>query len=132
MGEQTYIGTLSCGDSGKTATTTTITYDKDGITPLVVGSNKSIVGVGAAGIITGKGLHLPGTTKNVILQDVHIAVGQHLLTITRQNNNLPNRTKNVNPASVWGGDALSLDGNDGVWIDHCKFSKMGRMFIVSQ
>ena len=51
MGEQTYIGTLSCGDSGKTATTTTITYDKDGITPLVVGSNKSIVGVGAAGII---------------------------------------------------------------------------------
>ncbi|KAG4433599.1 hypothetical protein IFR05_010926 [Cadophora sp. M221] len=109
MGGQTYIGTLSCGDSGKTATT--VTYDKAGVTPLTVGSNKSLVGVGSAGIIMGKGLRLPGTTKNVIIQNVHFT--------------------NVNPASVWGGDALSLDGNDGVWIDHCKFSKMGRMFIVS-
>lgn len=32
---------------------------------------------------------------------------------------------------VWGGDALDLSGNDGVWIDHCKFSLAGRMFIVS-
>jgi pectate lyase len=72
QGGQTYIGTLSCGGSNMVATT--VTYDKAGVSPLVVGSNKSIVGVGSAGIITGKGLHLPSTTKNVIIQNVHITV----------------------------------------------------------
>ncbi|KAH6708954.1 pectin lyase [Leptodontidium sp. MPI-SDFR-AT-0119] len=70
MGGQIYVGTLSCGGSGMTATT--ITYDKVGVTPLVVGSKKSIVGVGSAGVIIGKGLHLPGTTGGVIVQNVHI------------------------------------------------------------
>ncbi|KAH7370836.1 pectin lyase [Rhexocercosporidium sp. MPI-PUGE-AT-0058] len=102
MGGQTYIGALSCG--GSRMTTTTIKYDKADVTPLVVGSNKR--------------LHLPGTTKNVIIQNVHITPKT-------------NFRQNVNPASVWGGDALSMDGNGGVWIDHCKFSKMRRMFIIS-
>ncbi|KAM3074917.1 hypothetical protein ACMFMG_008323 [Clarireedia jacksonii] len=89
---------------------TSISYDKAGVTPLVVGSNKSIVGVGNGDVITGKGLHLPNTSKNVIIQKVHIT--------------------NINSGSVWGGGGLMLDGNADVWIDHCKFSKVGRMFIV--
>lgn len=32
---------------------------------------------------------------------------------------------------MWGGDALSLDGADNVWIDHNKFSLAGRQFLVS-
>ncbi|KAH9210385.1 pectin lyase fold/virulence factor [Leptodontidium sp. 2 PMI_412] len=112
IGGQIYISNLSSGRSGMTATT--ITYDKAGVTPLVVGSKKSIVGVGSAGVIIGKGLHLPGTTGGVIVQNVHITVNK---TPTRQ--------------VFGGGDTLSMDGNDGVWIDHCKFSKMGRMFFVS-
>ncbi|KAF9872355.1 pectin lyase [Colletotrichum karsti] len=109
QGGQDYIGSLSCGGSDMVAAQ--ITYDKAGATNLPVGSNKSIVGVGSKGVIQGKGLKLPKTSKNVIIQNVHIT--------------------NLNPKSVWGGDALQLEGNDGVWVDHCKFSKVGRMFVVS-
>lgn len=75
-------------------------------------SDKTIHGVGSAGVLSGKGLTLPDTTKNVIVQNIHIT--------------------NINPQHVWGGDALTLQGNDGVWIDHNKFSLVGRQFIVSQ
>jgi pectate lyase len=37
----------------------------------------------------------------------------------------------LNPEYVWGGDAITLDGSDMVWIDHNKFSLAGRQFIVS-
>lgn len=57
---------------------TTITWDKSGATPLVVGSNKSIVGVGTKGVIIGKGLRLPATTTNVIIQNIHITVSYKL------------------------------------------------------
>ncbi|KAH9208515.1 pectin lyase B [Leptodontidium sp. 2 PMI_412] len=100
-GGQTYIGTLSCGGSNMVATT--ITWDKAGATALVVGSNKSIVGVGTKGVIIGKGLRLPATTTNVVIQNIHIT--------------------NINPKSVWGGDALAFEGSRGVWVDHCKASE---------
>ncbi|KAI8166511.1 putative pectin lyase F-1 [Colletotrichum sp. SAR 10_70] len=75
------------------------TYDNAARTPIDVGSNKSIVGVGTSGVIIGKGLR------------VHIT--------------------NLNPQYVWGGDAITLDGSDRIWIDHCKISLIGRQFIVS-
>lgn len=37
----------------------------------------------------------------------------------------------LNPQFVWGGDAITLDSTDKVWIDHCKFSLIGRQMIVS-
>ncbi len=37
----------------------------------------------------------------------------------------------LNPEYVWGGDAITLDDCDQVWIDHNKFSLVGRQFIVS-
>jgi pectate lyase len=37
----------------------------------------------------------------------------------------------LNPQYVWGGDAITLDGCDNVWIDHHKFSLAGQQFIVS-
>lgn len=40
-------------------------------------------------------------------------------------------TRVLTKVSTGGGDAFELSGNDGVWIDHCKFSLTGRMFIVS-
>ncbi|KAI8297788.1 putative pectin lyase F-1 [Colletotrichum sp. SAR11_59] len=73
--------------------------------------NKSIVGVGTSGVIIGKGLRVHGGNSNVIIQNVHIT--------------------NLNPQYVWGGDAITLDGSDRIWIDHCKISLIGRQFIVS-
>ncbi|KAM0443874.1 hypothetical protein ACHAQK_002620 [Fusarium lateritium] len=85
---------------------------KSGNDPLIVGSNKSIIGANAKGVLNGKGLRLKKGAKNVILQGFEI--------------------RNLNPGIVWGGDAIDLQGgNDGVWIDHMKISKIGRMFIVS-
>ncbi|KAI8241343.1 hypothetical protein K4K57_000054 [Colletotrichum sp. SAR 10_99] len=73
-------------------------------------ANESEVDVNK-GIIQGKGLKIPQGTKNVIIQNIHIT--------------------DLNPQYVWGGDGMSIEGVDGLWIDHCKFSKAGRMFIVS-
>ncbi|KAE9576408.1 putative pectin lyase E [Colletotrichum fructicola] len=87
------------------------TYDNAARTPIDVGSNKSIVGVGTSGVIIGKGLRVRGGNSNVIIQNVHIT--------------------NLNPQYVWGGDAITLDGADRIWIDHCKISLIGRQFIVS-
>ncbi|KAI8211253.1 putative pectin lyase E [Colletotrichum sp. SAR 10_76] len=87
------------------------TYDNAARTPIDVGSNKSIVGVGTSGVIIGKGLRVRGGNSNVIIQNVHIT--------------------NLNPQYVWGGDAITLDGSDRIWIDHCKISLIGRQFIVS-
>lgn len=38
--------------------------------------------------------------SNVIIQNIHIT--------------------ELNPEYVWGGDAITLDGTDMVWIDHVK------------
>ncbi|KAJ0109798.1 hypothetical protein N8I77_011179 [Diaporthe amygdali] len=86
-------------------------YDTAALDALKVGSNKSIISSNGKGVLKGKGLSLTSKAKNIIIQGI---------TIT-----------DLNPGLVWGGDALELDGNDGVWIDHCKFSLVGRMFIVA-
>ncbi|KAH7259161.1 pectin lyase fold/virulence factor [Fusarium redolens] len=109
-GGQLYLGDLSCGGDDNVAVSS-ITYDAAGPEPLPVGSNKSILGNGKA-VLKGKGLSIKKGSKNVIVQGIEFT--------------------DINPGVVWGGDALELKGlNDGVWIDHCKFSKVGRMFIVS-
>ncbi|KAF5667251.1 bromodomain-containing protein [Fusarium heterosporum] len=109
-GGQLYLGDLSCGGEDNVAVSS-ITYDAAGTEPLPVGSNKSVIGNGKA-VLNGKGLSIKKGSTNVIIQGIEIT--------------------NLNPGVVWGGDALELKGlNDGVWIDHCKFSKVGRMFIVS-
>lgn len=81
-------------DSG--ITKETVTYYKAAKTPIKVGSNKTILGIGAKGIIKGKGLSFAG--KNVIVQNIQVS--------------------DLNHKYVWGGDALSFAGADLIWIDH--------------
>ncbi|KAF7957430.1 hypothetical protein EAE96_003015 [Botrytis aclada] len=110
----------TCGSSGQnainangwcgSAPATTVKYDNAGTTPIQVKSNKSIVGVGSAGVIIGRGLYLSGVS-NIIIQNVHIT--------------------NLNPSLIWGGDAITLVGTDLIWIDHCKFSLIGRQMLVT-
>ncbi|ETO71995.1 hypothetical protein F444_11773 [Phytophthora nicotianae P1976] len=93
--------------------TVDVTYDKAAITPLTVGSNKTLVGEGTKGVLNGKGLMITGS--NVIVQNIHI--------------------NNLNPHLVWGGDAITIRGNGnvapkGIWIDHVKVSSVGRQMVV--
>ena len=88
-----------------------VTYDKAALTPLEVKSNKSIVGVGSAGVLRGVGLRLANGVKNVIIQNIHIT--------------------QLNPKYIWGGDAITLAGTDMVWIDHCKVPSSNRSQVRS-
>ncbi|KAL4980293.1 pectin lyase fold/virulence factor [Aspergillus desertorum] len=107
----TSAGQASIVDTCDDGTWVSCTYDNAGPSPLDVGSNKSIVGVGSAGVIRGKGLRIRGGASNVIIQNIHLT--------------------DTNPQYVWGGDLITLDECDRVWIDHNKFSLAGRQFIVS-
>ncbi|EGZ13401.1 hypothetical protein PHYSODRAFT_246459 [Phytophthora sojae] len=94
-------------------TAVTVTYDKAALNPLVVGSNKTLVGEGSKGVLNGKGLMITGS--NVIIQNIHIT--------------------NLNPHLVWGGDAITIRGAGntapkGIWIDHVKISSIGRQMVV--
>ncbi|KAI0596526.1 pectate lyase a [Biscogniauxia sp. FL1348] len=99
-----------CTNYQPDAPTTTVKYDAAGVLGITVKSNKSLIGVGSAGVIKGKGLRLVSGASNIIIQNIHIT--------------------NLNPQYVWGGDAITLDNTDMVWIDHVKTSLIGRQHIV--
>ncbi|EEY54976.1 pectin lyase, putative [Phytophthora infestans T30-4] len=93
--------------------TVNVTYDKAAITPLIIGSNKTLVGEGTKGVLNGKGIMVTGS--NVIVQNIHIT--------------------NLNPHVVWGGDAITIRGNGntapkGIWIDHVKVSSVGHQMVA--
>ncbi|KAG8675737.1 hypothetical protein FPOAC2_01812 [Fusarium poae] len=98
-----------CNNYQPNAPKVNVKYDKAGVLGITVGSNKSLIGVGNKGVIRGKGLRIIGA-KNVIIQNVHIT--------------------ELNPQLVWGGDAITLDDTDNVWIDHVTTSLIGRQHIV--
>ncbi|KAG7383198.1 hypothetical protein PHYPSEUDO_003932 [Phytophthora pseudosyringae] len=90
-----------------------VTYDNAAKNPLVVSSNKTLVGDGTSGVLYGKGLFIEGS--NVIVQNIHIT--------------------ELNPHLVWGGDAITIRGADdtapsGIWVDHVKISSIGRQMVV--
>ena len=88
------------GNAGAGSYAVKVTYDKAGVNPINVAPNKSIIGVGKAGVIRGKGLRIANGSKNVIIQNIHIT--------------------ELNPKYIFGGDAITLAGSDLVWIDHVK------------
>jgi pectin lyase len=90
-----------------------VTYDKAAITPMTIGSDKTLIGEGTEGVLNGKGVLIKGS--NVIIQNIHIT--------------------NLNPHLVWGGDAIGISGDDdavptGIWIDHVKVTSVGRQMVV--
>ncbi|KAK2016280.1 pectate lyase [Colletotrichum eremochloae] len=99
-----------CTNYQPNAPKTSVKYDNAGLNPIKVSSNKSIIGQGNKGVIIGKGLRITGGAKNIIIQNIHIT--------------------NLNPQYVWGGDAITLDGSDLVWVDHVTTSLIGRQHIV--
>jgi pectin lyase len=88
-----------------------VSYDKAGVLGITVTSNKSLVGQGSSGVIIGKGLRIVSGASNIIIQNIMIT--------------------NINPKYVWGGDAITLDNTDLVWIDHVTVSTRCPFFKTS-
>ncbi|KIY63805.1 polysaccharide lyase family 1 protein [Cylindrobasidium torrendii FP15055 ss-10] len=99
-----------CENYQPDATTSTVTYDSAGPSPLVVGSNKTLLGSGSNGGIKGKGLKITDGS-NIIIQNIKIT--------------------DINAQYVWGGDALQIDGGSNIWIDHNYFQHIGRQMVVT-
>ncbi|KAI1496335.1 putative pectin lyase [Biscogniauxia marginata] len=87
-----------------------ITYDSAGVLGITVGSNKTLIGEGTKGVIKGKGLRIVHGVQNIIIQNIHVT--------------------EINPQYVWGGDGITVNSADLIWIDHVKTSLIGRQHIV--
>ncbi|MDY0050574.1 MAG: polysaccharide lyase family 1 protein [Halothiobacillaceae bacterium] len=87
-----------------------ISYDKAGNNPLLIGSNKTLIGVGSKATIRGKGLRLLGVS-NVVIRNLTLS--------------------DINQGIVFAGDGITLDDVQNVWIDHNRFLNIGRQMIVT-
>ncbi|KAJ6602764.1 pectin lyase fold/virulence factor [Mycena vulgaris] len=74
-----------------------VTIDKAGVEGTNVVSEKTLVKLGTTTKLIGKGLRFVGVS-NIIIQNIEIT--------------------DLNPAYVWGGDALVFTGTSRIWIDH--------------
>ena len=86
-----------------------IAYDKAADTPLLIGSNKTVVGIGSDATIKGKELRLYNVS-NVIVQNLTIS--------------------DINEGIIFAGDGMLLYNADRIWIDHNRFERIGRHFIT--
>ncbi|KAL4901209.1 pectin lyase B [Aspergillus multicolor] len=99
-----------CTNYAPDAPSASVTYDNAGVLGITVKSNKSLVGEGSAGVIKGKGLRIVSGASNIIIQNIAIT--------------------DLNPKYVWGGDAITIDNSDMVWIDHVTTARIGRQHLV--
>lgn len=116
------------GNAGTGATSISVTYDKAGVTPIDIGSNKSLIGIGTSGVIKGKGLRVANGAENVIIQYEPCPFN---IISTSINNNRNIHITDLNPQYIWGGDAITIAGSDLIWVDHCKISLIGRQMFVA-
>ncbi|CAJ2503552.1 Uu.00g109460.m01.CDS01 [Anthostomella pinea] len=100
-GGQALLNTL--GGCGSIATYS-VSIDAAAYNPIYVASDKTLVGKDNA-VLYGKGLRF-SDVSNIIIQNVAIT--------------------NLNPAYVWGGDAIAITDSSNIWIDHVTTSYLGR------
>lgn len=86
-------------------------YSVAGLRPLTVGSNKTLIGVGATAGIKGKGLMLHYGISNVVVRNLAFT--------------------DINQGPIFGGDAITIINASKLWIDHIYFARIGRQMLVS-
>ncbi|KAB8262513.1 putative pectin lyase A [Aspergillus pseudonomiae] len=99
-----------CTNYQPDAPSASVTYDNAGILGITVASDKTLLGSGSSGVIKGKGLRIVSGASNIIIQNIAIT--------------------DLNPKYVWGGDAITLNDADMVWIDHVTTARIGRQHLV--
>ncbi|GAM40926.1 hypothetical protein TCE0_041f13655 [Talaromyces pinophilus] len=99
-----------CTNYEPDAPSVSVKYDNAGVLGITVASHKTLIGSGTSGIIKGKGLRIVSGASNIIIQNIAIT--------------------DINAKYVWGGDAITLDNADLVWIDHVTTARIGRQHLV--
>ncbi|PWY77614.1 pectin lyase A [Aspergillus eucalypticola CBS 122712] len=99
-----------CENYEPDAPSVSVEYYNAGILGITVTSNKSLIGEGSSGAIKGRGLRIVSGAENIIIQNIAVT--------------------DINPKYVWGGDAITLDDCDLVWIDHVTTARIGRQHYV--
>ncbi|KAE8145109.1 putative pectin lyase D [Aspergillus avenaceus] len=99
-----------CTNYQPDAATTSITYDNAGSLGITVNSNKSLIGEGSKGVIKGKGLRMVSGVENIIIQNIAVT--------------------DINPQYVWGGDGITINDADLIWVDHVTTARIGRQHYV--
>ncbi|PLB42547.1 polysaccharide lyase family 1 protein [Aspergillus candidus] len=99
-----------CSNYESDAPSVDVSYDNAGLLGITVASDKSLIGSGTSGVIKGKGLRIVSGASNIIIQNIAIT--------------------DINPKYVWGGDAITLNDCDMVWIDHVTTARIGRQHLV--
>lgn len=87
-----------------------VDYDTAAATPLKVGSNKTLIGIGASSGIKGKGIAI-WNQRNVVVRNLHFS--------------------DINEGVIWAGDAIQINNASNIWIDHNYFARVGRQFIAA-
>ncbi|KAJ5635911.1 uncharacterized protein N7484_009224 [Penicillium longicatenatum] len=99
-----------CTNYEPDAPSVSVTYDNAGILGITVASDKTLLGEGSAGIIKGRGLRIVSGASNIIIQNIAVT--------------------DINAKYVWGGDAITIDEADMIWIDHVTTARIGRQHYV--
>lgn len=86
-----------CDNYESDAPSVTVEYYAAATLGITITSDKTLIGSGSSGIIKGRGIRIVSGASNVIVQNIEIT--------------------NLNPRYVWGGDAITLNDCDLVWID---------------
>jgi pectate lyase len=88
-----------------------VTYSPAGLVGMLVGSNKTVIGLGSNAGLKGRGLLLQGKVSNIIIRNLSIT--------------------DINQGIVLGGDAIKIWDASRVWIDHNYFARIARQMISS-
>ncbi|KAJ4394289.1 hypothetical protein N0V93_003506 [Gnomoniopsis smithogilvyi] len=99
-----------CTNYEPDAPSVTVSYSPAATLGITITSNKSLIGSGSSGVIKGRGIRMVSGASNIIVQNIEIT--------------------DLNPRYVWGGDGITLDGTDLIWIDHVTVSQTGRQQLV--
>ncbi|KAL2817677.1 pectin lyase A [Aspergillus cavernicola] len=99
-----------CTNYEPDAPTVSVEYDNAGSLGITVNSDKTLLGQGDAGVIKGKGLRIVSGASNIIIQNIAVT--------------------DINAQYVWGGDGITLNDCDLVWLDHVTTARIGRQHIV--
>ena len=86
-------------------------YSLAAVRGMMVGSNKTVLGIGSAAAVKGKGFQLQSGMSNIVIRNLSIT--------------------DINEGLVFGGDGVTIADASRVWIDHNRFARIGRQFIVT-